>query len=120
MKIIQQFGILFALCWLCQWVESVLPLPFPASVLALVLLLLLLCVRALRAEQLRETSNFLLGNLPLLFVPASAGIIQYADVIFSNAAAFLTVCVVSLVATFAATVWTVRLTNRWLEGRRAR
>ncbi|MEG1593611.1 MAG: CidA/LrgA family protein [Oscillibacter sp.] len=118
MKIIQQLGLIFGLCWLCQWVERILPVSIPAGVLALLLLLLLLLTGAVKTEQLRETSNFFLNNLPFFFLPVSVGIMEYTDVIFSHAAAFLTVCVVSLVLTFAATVWTVRLTTRWLEGRK--
>lgn len=113
MKFLKQFGILFGLCWLGQMVERVVPVP--ASVLALLFLLLLLLLRAVRVEQLEETSDFLLNNLPFFFVPISVGILQYVDVIFSHGVAFLTVCVVSLVTTFAATVWTVRWTKHWME-----
>lgn len=118
MKILKQVGILFGLCWLCQCLERVLPFAFPASVLGLVVLLVLLTSRVIRVEHVREKSDFLLANLPFFFIPVSVSIMEYADVIFSNAAAFFTVCIVSMVVTFGATAWAVRLTLRWMERRR--
>jgi putative effector of murein hydrolase LrgA (UPF0299 family) len=39
------------------------------------------------------------------------------DVIWANAVAFLTVCIVSMLLTYGATVWAVRLTMRWMNRR---
>lgn len=117
MKLLQQVGILFGLCWLCQCLERVLPFAFPASVLAMVVLLVLLAGGVCRVERVQSIADFLLKNLPFFFIPVSVSIMEYADVIFSNAAAFFTVCAVSTVITFAATAWAVRLTLRWMERR---
>ena len=119
MKILKQVGILFGLCWAAQWIERALPFPFPASVIGLMLLLALLLTRVIRPEHLREETEFLLNNLPFFFVPAAVGILEYTDLILNNAAAFLTVCVGSLILTFGATAWAVTLTVRAME-RRAR
>lgn len=108
-------GLLFGLCWLSQCIEWALPFPFPASVLALTLLLVLLLTGLLRVEQVREKADFLLSNLPFFFIPVAVGILQYVDLIRSNALAFVTVCVVSMVVTFGATVWAVRLSLKWME-----
>ena len=115
MKILCQVGILFAVCWVSQLVETLLPISFPASVLGMVLLFLLLCTKRLRVEHIREKSDYLLGNLPFFFIPASVSIINYADVLRENLLALVVVCAVSLIATFAATVGAVRLTCRLLE-----
>ena len=60
-------------------------------------------------------THFLLGNLGFFFIPVSVSIINYVDLIWQNAAAFLTVCVVSMVLTYGATVWAVHLTRRLME-----
>ena len=39
MKIIYQIGIIFALCWVSEIVEALLPFSFPASVIGMALLL---------------------------------------------------------------------------------
>lgn len=116
LKILIQIGILCGLYWLSQCIEAILPVPFPASVISLLLLLALLVLRVVKVEQIREKADFLLGNLGFFFVPVSVSIMNYAGVIRENAAAFLTICVVSTVLTFAVTAAVVRLACRLLGG----
>lgn len=115
MKILQQLGILFGLCWLSRILERVLPFPLPASVIALLLGLILLMTHLLRTEQIGELSDFLLSNLSFFFIPVSAGLMNYTDVLRESGAAFLVICVVSMILTFGATAWAVRLTDRLLH-----
>ena len=112
MKLIKQIGIVFGICWLSQCIEHILPISFPASVIGLILLLVLLAVKALRVKEIQDLSDFLLGNLPFLFIPAAAGIMNYANVIWANLFPFLTICVVSMIVTFGVTVWAVKLTMK--------
>ena len=49
-------------------------------------------------------------------MPAVVSVMKYADVLRSNLLALIVVCVVSMVATFAATVLAVRLTIRLMNG----
>ena len=114
MKILIQIGIVFGLYWVSQCVEAVLPVPFPASVISLLLLLALLIMRVIKVEHIREKTDFLLNNLGFFFVPVSVSIMNYAGIIRENAAAFFTICVVSTVLTFAATVAVVRLACRFV------
>ena len=53
-----------------------LPLPVPASVYGLVLLLAALTTGVVKLEQVKETGAYLTGIVPLLFVPAAAGIME--------------------------------------------
>ena len=118
MKILLQIGIVFGIYWVSQCIESVLPFPFPASVISLLLLLLLLVLRVIKVDHIREKADFLLGNLGFFFVPVSVSIMNYVDVVWENAAAFFTICVVSMLTTFAATAGTVVLTRRLLDRRK--
>ena len=118
MKLLTQIGIIFGICWLSQCVESALPFALPASIIGMVVLLALLALRVIKMEHIQEKSDFLLGNLPFFFVPAVVSIVKYTDVLRSNLAALVTVCVVSMVITFGATVLTVRLTIRLMNGRK--
>ena len=87
MKILLQVALVFGIYWVSQGIEAIL----------------------------REKSDFLLGNLGFFFIPVSVSIINYVDLIWQNAAAFLTVCVVSMVLTYGATAWAVHLTRRLME-----
>lgn len=115
MKLLIQIGIVFALFWVSQIIEQILPFPFPASVISLLLLLLLLVLRVIKVEQVREKADYLLGNLGFFFVPISASFMNYIDVLRGNVVPFLVICLVSTVLTFAATAWTVVLVRRLME-----
>lgn len=47
----------------------------------MLLLLALLLARVIKTEHIREKSDYLLGNLPFFFIPASVSILNYADVL---------------------------------------
>ena len=112
LKLLTQIGIIFGIS---TCIERVLPFTLPASIIGMLLLLALLLARVIKTEHIREKSDYLLGNLPFFFIPASVSIINYADVLRENLLALVVVCAVSLIATFAATVGAVRLTCRLLE-----
>ena len=118
LKLLLQIGVVCGVYWFSQCVEHVLPFPFPASVISLLLLLVLLLVRVLKAEHIQNVADFLTGNMSFFFLPATVSIMNYMDTIRENAAAFFTICVVSMLTTFAATAGTVTLTRRLLEKRK--
>ena len=109
LKLLTQIGIIFGICWISTCIE---PFSLPASIIGMLLLLVLLLARVIKTEHIREKSDYLLGNLPFFFIPASVSIINYADVLRENLLALVVVCAVSLIATFAATVGAVRLTGQ--------
>ena len=115
MKILLQVALVFGIYWVSQGIEAILPVAFPASIISLLLLLVLLLTGIVKVDHVREKSDFLLGNLGFFFIPVSVSIINYVDLIWQNAAAFLTVCVVSMVLTYGATAWAVHLTRRLME-----
>ncbi len=118
MKIISQIGIVFAVCWISQVVEQVLPFSFPASVIGMVLLLICLLTGFLKIGHIQEKADFLMENMAFFFVPAGVSIINYFDVLKSAAVQLVVICAVSTVITFAVTAWTVKLTIRLLERRK--
>ena len=117
MKLLTQIGIIFGICWVSTCLERVLPITIPASIIGMVVLLILLLARVIRPEHIREKSDYLLGNLPFFFLPVSVSIINYVDVLWENLIPLVVTCVISMVLTFAATAWTVRLVSGLMERR---
>ena len=115
MKLLGEIALIFGVYWLAEGLEQLLPLPMPAGVLSLLLLLALLLLRWVREEHIRVFSDFLLENLSFFFVPAAVGILRYLDTLKAHAGAFLVICILSTVLTFAVTAWTVRLTQKLME-----
>lgn len=71
----------------------VLPLPVPAGVYGLVLLLAALGSGVLRLDQVKEAGGFLIGILPLLFVPAAVGVMD----LWAELGAMLLPCLIAVV-----------------------
>lgn len=117
-KILIQIGVIFGLYWISQGIEAVLPFPFPASVISMLILLVLLLLRVIKVEQIREKTDFVLGNLTFFFVPVVVGVMNYVDVIAENAVALLVISLVTTVLTFGVTAWVVQATRLFLNRRK--
>lgn len=76
MKYVKECVILFGITLIGELLNHVLPLPVPAGVYGLFLLLALLCTGILKLAEIEATGNFLLDIMPVLFIPASVGLIE--------------------------------------------
>ena len=75
MKYVRQFCIILVFSFLGEILHTLIPLPIPASVYGLVLLLIALCVKIVKVEQVKEASKFLIEIMPVMFIPAAAGLL---------------------------------------------
>lgn len=76
MKFLRQFMIILLLSFLGEVLKMFIPLPIPASVYGLVLMLLCLVTGILKTSQVKETAFFLIEIMPVMFIPAAAGLID--------------------------------------------
>ena len=120
MKVASQFAVLFLICMAGIFLSRLCPIPLPASVTAMALMFFLLMVGVVKAESMREVSDFMLGNMALFFVPPGVAVLEYADALKSDAAALFAVCLLSMLATFIATLYSVRATIKILHAHRGR
>ncbi len=93
MKYVFQFCRILLVCLLGEILAHALPLPIPASVYGLVLLLAALKLGVLRLDQVKETGGFLIGILPLLFVPAAVGVMD----LWAELEAMLLPCLIAVI-----------------------
>lgn len=100
MRILRQVGLIILICLICEGISSVLPFPFPGSVLAMLVMLLLFCTKILKPEQIKETSDFLLGHMMLVFLPSFVSIVNYFDVLKVIWVKFAIIIIVSTIVTF--------------------
>lgn len=77
MKYIGQLCIILGISVIGEVLNYLIPLPVPASIYGLVIMLVLLCTKVLKVHQVKETSDFLLAVMPMMFIPAGAGVIKY-------------------------------------------
>ncbi len=120
MRVLRQISLIFLICLLCEWVASLLPFPFPGSVLSMIVLFLLFVLKILKPDDIKETSSLLLGNMMLVFVPSFVSIMNYFDVLKHIAVKFALIIVVSTMVTFLVGGAVVSLVFRLQERARAR
>lgn len=73
MNLILEFCIVFLICMAGEWIAAFLPFTLPASVISLLLLLILLLCGGVKERTIQGTSQFLIGNMGLFFIPAHRG-----------------------------------------------
>ncbi len=110
MKYVKQMLIILFFC-LAGELLALLPLPIPAAVYGLVLMLIALCTGMLKPDAIKETSNFLIAVMPLLFVAPAVGILAHWDIIAPNLVPISVIMVVTTLLTFAAS----GLVTKWLS-----
>lgn len=89
MKYICQLGIILGVSFAGEILSRMLPLPVPASVWGLVLMLALLLLRVIKPQHIRDTAEYLISLLPLLFVPPTVGLMQSWGLLRDNLLAFV-------------------------------
>lgn len=76
MKYLKQVSIIFAFTFISEILNKLIPLPIPASIYGLVFLFLCLEFKIIKIDQIKDTADFLLAILPIMFVPSSVGFIK--------------------------------------------
>ena len=95
MKYVRQFLLILFFSFLGELLKYLLPFPVPASIYGLVLLFLALELRIVRLDAVRDAGNFLIEIMPLLFIPAGAGLIDAWDALKPIFLPLLVIMVVS-------------------------
>ena len=76
MKFLRQFMIILLLSFLGEVLKMFIPLPIPASVYGLVLMLVCLMTGVLKTSHVKDAAFFLIEIMPVMFIPAAAGLID--------------------------------------------
>ncbi|CDE42152.1 putative uncharacterized protein [Clostridium sp. CAG:411] len=97
MKYVRQFLIILSFSFAGEFLHTLLPLPIPASIYGIILLFLALNFNLLAVDSIRETSNFLIEIMPVLFIPAAVGILETWGLIRVKWASYLVITLVSTI-----------------------
>ena len=73
MRFIRQFLIILLVSFFGEVLKAILPLPIPASIYGLTIML---ASKKVKLHQVESGSMFLIDIMPLMFIPASAGLID--------------------------------------------
>lgn len=76
MKYVIQFLIIAAFAFVGELLHWFIPLPIPASIYGIVLLFIALELKWVKVSDIREVSSFLIAVMPIMFIPAAAGLME--------------------------------------------
>ena len=108
MRFIRQFLIILLVSFLGEVLKAILPLPVPASIYGLVIMLALLVSKVVKLEHVEGASMFLIDIMPLMFIPASAGLI---DIWPNLKPVLLPIVIITLVSTILVMVVSGKVTE---------
>lgn len=103
MKYIKQFGLILFITFLGEVLNSLIPLSIPASVYGMILLYAALMTKVIKLESVKETAVFLVEIMPVMFIPAGAGLLESYNVLAPVIVPVSVITAVSTVVVMAAT-----------------
>lgn len=116
MKYVWQFVIILGISFVGEALNNLLPLPVPASIYGLLIMFILLCTKIVKVEHVKETSDFFLVTMPILFIVAGVGVIDYWDVIkpilVPSIIIMLLVTIVVMASTGRITQWIIESSGK--------
>ena len=112
MKYLKQFTIIMSVSCIGEILNHLIPLPIPASIYGLVIMLGLLVSKKLKLNAVKETADFLINIMPVMFIPACVGLIAS----WEELQAFLVpVIVISILSTILVMIATGKVTDLILK-----
>ncbi|MFD2213603.1 MULTISPECIES: CidA/LrgA family protein [Bacillaceae] len=79
-KLILQITCLYGIYSIGEGIRALIKLPIPGSLIGMVLLFLAFHFKLIKRNWFSSGGSFLLKNLPILFIPATVGIIDYLNI----------------------------------------
>lgn len=98
MNILRQFCVILLISLVGEAISFLIPLPIPASIYGIALLFLLLCTGLLRVKSVKTVSSFLIGIMPVMFIPAGVGLMESFGLLLPALPAYIVITLVSTLA----------------------
>lgn len=117
MKYTKQLIILLVICLIGEVLVRFLPFDFPGNIMAMILLLILLVTKVVKERQIKETSDFLLELIGLFILPVAVSMIAHFELISEIWWQLLLISLITLVLTFGASAYTIRITMKIMNRR---
>lgn len=108
MKTLGQIVIILLVSFAGELLNYCLPLPIPASIYGIVILFCLLEFKVIPFRAVKETGDFLVSIMQLMFIPAAVGLLEAWDVIAPN---WLPYILITLTSTFVVMFFSGRVTQ---------
>ena len=101
MQYLRQFMIVSGIALIGELLSFLIPLPIPARIYGIALMFYLLTSGRLKLESVKAVSVFLIAVMPVMFIPATVGLIESFSQLRGSLLAYAVILVVSTVAVMA-------------------
>lgn len=97
MNYLKQFLIIIGISLAGEVLHALIPLTIPASIYGMILMFAGLCFGIIPLDSVKDTGKWLIAVMPVMFIPAAAGLIDSAPLLKANGVAYVVVMVVTTV-----------------------
>ncbi|MFV0363196.1 MAG: CidA/LrgA family protein [Suipraeoptans sp.] len=115
MKFFKQISIILAICLVADGITMLFSIPIPASVVSIVLMAVLLIFNIVKEKQIKDTADFLLSNMAIVFLPLSVAVIEELGILKGNIITVIIICVISLICTFFSAYFSVCIVEKLIN-----
>ena len=112
MKYIKQTSIILGICFVAELLEHLIPLPVAASIYGLIIMLAALMTKVIKLEDVEDVADFLTGNLAIMFIPATVGIMDSVDEMKKMFIPLVVISVVTTLLIMSVTGWVAQAIMR--------
>lgn len=81
MKYLKQFLIIILVSFIGEILKEIIPFPVPASIYGMIIMFACLRSGIIKEEQVCGTGDFLIEIMPVMFIPAAAGLMDSWDIL---------------------------------------
>lgn len=111
-----QLMIIGGMTFVGELLHILLPLPIPASVYGMIILFICLLTGIIKESQIKETADFLLLIMPIMFISPSVGVIENYTVLSKSLIPFILIVLITtiiiMVVTGVVTQFFIRYKNK--------
>ncbi len=115
MKYIKQFGIILTVSFIGEILSRFVPVPIPASIYGLIIMFGLLQFKIFPCTAVKETSQFLIDIMPLMFIPAAVGILSLGNVLKPLLLPLIVITVISTIITMVVSGHVTQIVIKYLN-----
>ena len=116
MRYVKQFAIIILISFVGELLKEFLPFLVPASIYGLILMLIALTTGIIKLEQVKDASTFLLDVMPVMFLPATVGLMEDWNVLKSIMIPAVIACIfgtiIVMVTSGRVTQWIIRMLDK--------
>ena len=94
-------GVILVISLTGEVLNHLIPLPVPASIYGLVLMLVALCLKIIRVSDVKDTAMFLIEIMPMMFIPATVGLMTAFDILKPRLLAYAVIIIGTTVLVMA-------------------